>query len=592
MQRNNFFTGLLRIFVEDYLPFASLDRVLHLIDVHQLIENTPLSYRTIIRRFLQDLLRYDYCFECPTCKQIHISPKKNDFVICQCEQEIDVKIHLESNVFACCFSLKDQIVNLSEFCSDLAGVPSDKNEVFYLDLILAIDEAPVSVSSRVGILPVLLFIDNISLRKRMHQFFLIKSICLKMKRSQQALSDELDSHYNVILEPLVIELIELLNGFRTNWSNDTKVNLKLFLGDAPLRATVLLFKNYSSKWPCHRCLLERSFKRDPHTNQTSNFPLPLSSKLELRNVSQTLQDANSNKHGVKGICPLYRVNKFDFVNDTLIEFMHSAELGYMKNFLENIKSDSGAPYYLDPTRKKAVESRLKQIALPSYFSRGARSLDCMSDFKAFEYKAILFYTFFFMFNGILPSDYVSHHLLISNALFKLYKLDGTDQEVDQAREEIDLFLSMFDKLNYSKGFFKYNVHILIHIYEDRKKHGPIFLYNAYGYESILHVLGKCVQSPNITVEEICNRLALIQSLRHSEVEEQCSISVTNNSVTERDEAIIREIKQFGSDETIRYFKQAIYKGKKFRSDNSDCYVKLKTNAFVKVIHFLVIFLKV
>lgn len=118
------------------------------------------------------------------------------------------------------------------------------------------------------------------------------------------------------------------------------------------------------------------------------------------------------------------------------------------------------------------------------------------------------FTVFIVFEGILPATYLDHFYLLSSALFKLYKVDASDKEVEESKKEIDLFIELSKRLNYNDKFFKFNTHMLVHLYEDRVKFGPLFYYNAYGYESILNELIKMTTSPNIRLESIIKRIKI------------------------------------------------------------------------------------
>ena len=79
--------------------------------------------------------------------------------------------------------------------------------------------------------------------------------------------------------------------------------------------------------------------------------------------------------------------------------MHAGELGICKNFLNFFFTQCYAndnkikkEYYLTPDKKALVQQRVDRIVLPHCFTRGCRSFDFFSDFKAFEFKTIMFYT--------------------------------------------------------------------------------------------------------------------------------------------------------------------------------------------------------
>ena len=62
-------------------------------------------------------------------------------------------------------------------------------------------------------------------------------------------------------------------------------------------------------------------------------------------------------------------------------------------------------------------------------------------------------------------------MLLNNAIYSLYSITASQEDVERAKCEIDRFLESLEseELKYSDAFFKYNVHSLVHPYEDRIK---------------------------------------------------------------------------------------------------------------------------
>lgn len=237
----------------------------------------------------------------------------------------------------------------------------------------------------------------------MNFHYMIKSMCLVNKNKVKIENEQLNNNndkdpaknkkkehlkidYDLIILPLIAELQSLRSGFVTNWSNQTKLRVFLFIADSPCRASVIKLKNHAAKDPCFRCFVVH-YKKDI-------FPLLKSTELNLRTLEDVLGDSISCDRGVKGVSLLLDVNEpnFNYIRNSVCEFMHCAELGFTKNFLKRLLKDSKSPYYLNPIQKELVNERIRSLKLPKLFTRGCRTLDFISDFKALEFKTILFYT--------------------------------------------------------------------------------------------------------------------------------------------------------------------------------------------------------
>lgn len=96
-------------------------------------------------------------------------------------------------------------------------------------------------------------------------------------------------------------------------------------------------------------------------------------------------------------------------------------------------------------------------------------------------------------------------MTLSSAVFKLYSRSTSDAQVELAKAEIDHFIKVFEK--YGNPWNQtYNLHCLLHLYEDRKNFGPLFFINAYSYENQFQLFKNMFTSPNIRIESLVKRV--------------------------------------------------------------------------------------
>ena len=55
--------------------------------------------------------------------------------------------------------------------------------------------------------------------------------------------------------------------------------------------------------------------------------------------------------------------------------------------------------------------------------------------------------------------YFNHFMLLNKAIHSLYSSTASEDDIDIAKYEIDLFLSVLNVLDYSDAFFQYNTHL-------------------------------------------------------------------------------------------------------------------------------------
>lgn len=259
------------------VTYAFMDEVLKLLR-KELLPNIPISHKTLINRFARDSLQYEYYITCnkklkddEQCENL-ILIKKNDIsktINCnKCQNKIEFKNHIQENNHTCSFSLKDQLNKITESTTNdkLLKPITDRTEEYEVELILTADSAPLSQSSTQNVLPLIIYIDNLKTPYLINKFPIHKTVTVLANKSK--------FNYYQLLQPLIDELNDLSNGFKTNWSDKTKLKVKLIIADAPMRAIIINFLQFNGTYPCHRCLIV--YKKD------KRFPVVTSDKLIIR----------------------------------------------------------------------------------------------------------------------------------------------------------------------------------------------------------------------------------------------------------------------------------------------------------------------
>lgn len=603
---DRFMLKYLQLIVKDNIPYTHMDRVLKLMKTEL---NLPIntSHSTIINKYVGNHLEYDYFIKCE-CGQL-ISVKRNEranVIKCdQCRVNINFKEFIKSHDHTCVFSIQDQIKNISQVVSrdKLINPPESRDEPMKMEMLLTLDGMPDSDSSKVEDYPLLLYVDNIRSKYFMEKYPIYKTVTLFTSKSEK-------NNYDQVLVPLLDELESIPDdGFETEWSKHTTIQVKLVIADAKMRAVIMNFLQHNGKKPCHKC----------HIVFDCNFIFPCLPSTELRlrkkeeiqisidklneqrkkakNITQL--KALTNHDGVKGHSLLAPLG-LDLIKTVIIDIVHCVYLGVTKNFVGLFLEDVYKPqtpeqkkkkekkekndYYLDPKQKEVLNNRLSEIKTPSSISRPFRSLEQIADFKAKEFENFLFFGSYYALYDVFDDDrYFNHFMLLNKAIHSLYSSTASEDDIELAKYEIDLFLSVLNELNYSDSFFQYNTHCLPHLYEDRIEFGqPLSRYNAYGYESELQILKAFSKSKNKRVETLANKIALRSVFKmytiesDEEVLEKDRVYINKNTVPVKKIMSLLHINKF---EELKFYQKANIRNKIIRirgcSKTEDSFVKIR-----------------
>lgn len=203
------------------------------------------------------------------------------------------------------------------------------------------------------------------------------------------------------------------------------------------------------------------------------------------------------------------------------------------------------------------------------------------------------FSVYFQFEGIIPKQYVDHLFLLSSALYKIYSISSTPEELFVAREELDLFIRIIRDerrpatVELSRAFRKLNTHYLVHLYDDRVNLGSPSLYNAYGYEGLLQEASAQTNSPNIRIETLTKRMLLIRKANltrderpECELHNEMKLSDVSPTLIE----LVRQHTQLDDQQLsrVKFYKRADVKGGKIRTESSDAFIKTRDSHFGEV----------
>lgn len=249
----------------------------------------PMCFKTLIRRYANTFMDFDYYAYCQNnnCNAVVNIKRSDSLKTATCLDCINLNqptptVSFKELAYVCSFSIKRQIQAIAEVVT-LPNVQVDKNAEFNVDLVLTLDGVPLSNSGSQQLYPLQIYIENFKSRKMMNNFVIVKTVSIW--------DSDNPTDVDLLMIPLLIEMLELQSGFKTAWSNRTKLSIKIFIADAPCRAKVLKVLQFNGKYPCHRCYIVQT--------RGQLYPLPVSSEVQVKTTEhvkhlyQQMLDDNS-----------------------------------------------------------------------------------------------------------------------------------------------------------------------------------------------------------------------------------------------------------------------------------------------------------
>lgn len=194
---------------------------------------------------------------------------------------------------------------------------------------------------------------------------------------------------------------------------------------------------------------------------------------------------------IKKISCMIAAREFNLIDGFCIDYMHCVLLGVVAKLM-SLWLDStnhNPPFNMKPKFQIILNQRLTKIKPISDISRKPRALSERANFKANEYRNLLLFFFTYCLKDLLPKKYIDNFKLVSSLIFVLLKREITFEEITDAEIKLNTFATEFENL-YGRHNVTTNVHLLRHIGQSVRCHGPLWAQSAFGFESNNGILVK------------------------------------------------------------------------------------------------------
>lgn len=168
-------------------------------------------------------------------------------------------------------------------------------------------------------------------------------------------------------------------------------------------------------------------------------------------------------HGVKGPTKLSDLPCFDITRGFVVDNLHCVDLGVARQ-LGHLWFDSAnhqQQWYLG-RHIQHIDARLKEIMPPNEVTRVPRSISQRAFWKGSEWHWWLLLYSPVILQGLLPSLYFKHFLLLVQGVYLLTKSSISHSDINKANFCLSEFVRKFQDL-YGISHMTYNIHQLTHL---------------------------------------------------------------------------------------------------------------------------------
>ena len=297
----------------------------------------------------------------------------------------------------------------------------------------------------------------------------------------------------------LIESISFQHGSFT-----VKIKVINFLADLPAKASCLNIMPFHSYYGCSLCDIRGHYSR---TFRKMIFPLAQQSRSELRSETEHAAHASQGTArfpvmGVRGESPLKKI--MSIPTDVGLDTMHLVYHGVTKKFFSYLVNKK----LVDIDRTNDI---LESSCLPLFEKRKPRAIDRACHWKASEWKNFLLYFSVVCLHHSenTPSEFILINLILSTAVYLLTS-NGVSETDITAAEELILMFQKFVNIYLGRANMVYSVHALVHLPEQVRRFGPLWVTSASVFESAFGIMKSFVKGSRNEGKQIIERFLRYQ----------------------------------------------------------------------------------
>lgn len=266
----------------------------------------------------------------------------------------------------------------------------------------------------------------------------------------------------------------------------------------PARAYVKCIKGHSGYNSCERCIQEGLY-----IDCRMTFPETDANERTDANF-RTMQFDDHHT----GVSPFMNLD-VGCVSDFPLDYMHLVCLGVVRRTISQwLKGPLNCRLSGAQVKKVSENLTLLRRHLPREFCRKPRALSEVNQWKATEFRQFLLYTGAVVLLGVLPPSMYDNFklLLVSMTILLSPSLSSSSDNLDYVSKLLKVFVETYAKI-YGKNQLIYNVHSIIHLPDDARKHGSLDNISSFPFETFLGKVKKMVRRPQNPVAQLVKRVS-------------------------------------------------------------------------------------
>ncbi|VEN57040.1 unnamed protein product [Callosobruchus maculatus] len=281
-----------------------------------------------------------------------------------------------------------------------------------------------------------------------------------------------------------------------------QVQLVKIVCDAPAKSLVLGVKGHTGYSSCTKCTQEGEYVNGRVTFPELNAPL---------RTDETFRNKVDEEYHQR-LSPFEELS-IGLVTGVPLDYMHLVCLGVMKRlvlFWMKGRQDVRISNNFLPNMQDNINKIKRHI--PKEFARYPRNLTEVDRFKASEFRQLLLYTGPYILANLLSKTQYIHFLTLHVAIRILCSKDLLHNYLNSASDLLNYFVCHFGDI-YGHEYVSHNVHNLIHLPNDCRRHGCLDNFSSFKYENFLYKMKKMVKCSRYPLQQIVNRFEEIELLK-------------------------------------------------------------------------------
>jgi len=279
--------------------------------------------------------------------------------------------------------------------------------------------------------------------------------------------------------------------------------------DAPATCFVMNITNHGGYYGCRKCTTKGVWTQSAAaTSRGRNggrvtFPeidAPLRTDYSFRQRIQSLHH--------KGSRSIVEDILSDTVADVILDYLHLVCIGsYKKLIFAWLQTPIGTKPPLTKNQITSISNYRLSVRchVPSDFARKPRGIDELARWKATELRFDLLYLAPVEFKPYLSENCYKHFLLLHVGIRLLAQKSTCKLNADLADSFLRRFVKVCVEL-YGGEFISFNIHSLIHLAAEVKKHGSLDEMSAFPFENKLQIITNMVKESGRPLQQIVRRL--------------------------------------------------------------------------------------